>query len=809
MRAGLGALLTHWRRHPGQLATLLVGLMLATALWSGVQAINAEARAAYARAAERIGTERYARIVPRAGGRIDEALYVRLRRAGWPVSPVVEARLTLAGQPVRILGIEPMTAPAEALPEGLADEELAETLRRFLTPPGLVFAAPDVAGALKGALAGAAGAEVRPTGELAPGTALADIGLVQKIAGAEGMIDRLIVTGEARALPPPPLAGIAPGLVLRPASASADLARLTESFHLNLTAFALLAFAVGLFIAHGAVGLAFEERRGTFRTLRALGMPLARLILLLGLELGMIALVAGAAGMMLGFLIAAALLPDVAASLKGLYGAELPGRLGLRPVWWLTGMGGALVGAALAGGGALWQLARMPLLAPAMPRAWARASARTLQGRATLGAILLLAAAALLAFGSGLMAGFALMAALLLGAALMLPLLLDAGLALGARLARGPIAQWFWADSRQNLAGLSLALMALLLALAANTGVGTMVASFRATFTGWLDQRLAAELYVRARDEAEAARLAAYLAPRAEAVLPIWRAEAPVAGVPSFVYGVADHRTYRENWPLLDALPDVWERLARGEAALVNEQLARRAGLAPGDAIEILPGWRLEVAGIYSDYGNPTGQVMVGIDAFLAHFPDAPRLRYAVRVAPGKVAALQRALIGEFGLPAENVVDQAALKAWSLSIFERTFAVTAALNVLTLGVAAVAMLTSLMTLASQRLAQLAPVWAIGVTRARLARLELARALMLAAFTSALALPLGLALAWILLAVVNVEAFGWRLPMHVFPLDWLRLLALALAAAALAALWPARRLARMAPARLVQVFASAR
>lgn len=144
-----------------------------------------------------------------------------------------------------------------------------------------------------------------------------------------------------------------------------------------------------------------------------------------------------------------------------------------------------------------------------------------------------------------------------------------------------------------------------------------------------------------------------------------------------------------------------------------------------------------------------------------------------------------------------------------MAVFERTFTVTAALNVLTLGVAAVAMLASLMTLARMRLPQLAPVWALGLTRARLARLELARAALLAALTAVLALPVGLVLAWALLAVVNVEAFGWRLPMHLFPGDWLRLGILALLAALLASAWPVLRLARTAPSDLLKVFANER
>ena len=149
------------------------------------------------------------------------------------------------------------------------------------------------------------------------------------------------------------------------------------------------------------------------------------------------------------------------------------------------------------------------------------------------------------------------------------------------------------------------------------------------------------------------------------------------------------------------------------------------------------------------------------------------------------------------------------MKAFSLSVFERTFAVTAALNVLTLSVAAFAMFASLTTLASMRLPQLAPIWALGLTRSRLARLELVRAIVLALLTWLVALPTGLILAWALLAVVNVEAFGWQLPMHLFPGDWLRLAVMAALAAVVAAALPARALATRSPRAFLQTFAQER
>ena len=84
-----------------------------------------------------------------------------------------------------------------------------------------------------------------------------------------------------------------------------------------------------------------------------------------------------------------------------------------------------------------------------------------------------------------------------------------------------------------------------------------------------------------------------------------------------------------------------------------------------------------------------------------------------------------------------------------------------------------------------------------------------RAVLLACLTTLLALPLGLALAWALLAVVNVAAFGWKLPMYLFPADYLRLSVLALLAAGIAALWPALRLGRTPPGALLKVFSKER
>jgi putative ABC transport system permease protein len=176
---------------------------------------------------------------------------------------------------------------------------------------------------------------------------------------------------------------------------------------------------------------------------------------------------------------------------------------------------------------------------------------------------------------------------------------------------------------------------------------------------------------------------------------------------------------------------------------------------------------------------------------------------------PQQVPEFRKKLSEEFGLPESNVIDQAALKRQSTAIFEQTFAVTGALNILTLAVAGFAMFSSLLTLSALRLPQLAPVWAMGLRRRDLALLEIVRTIALWLATFVAAVPVGLALAWVLLAIVNVEAFGWRLPLILFPFDWLKLGVVALLAALISVLIPVRRLATTDPADLLRVFANER
>src|SRR6478672_9579741 len=435
----LAVLLSHWRRHPMQLGTLLIGLISATALWSGVQALNQQARDSYDRAAAIFGGARTAMLVGRDSATFPQQLFVDLRRGGWPVSPVLEGRIQIGGRSFRLLGIEPITIPADV---GNAPAIGKAGLQSFVTPPGEMLVAPETLSELKlveGATPVASDGTLLPPlhvqAQLVPDVLVVDIGIAQRLLKMPDQVSRLLV-GRAKGKRAPLENVAGDKLRLVEPDAESDLERLTDSFHLNLTAFGLLSFVVGLFIVNSAIGLAFEQRLPTLRTLRACGVSAGMLNAVLLVELVSLALVAGLIGLVCGYLIAAILLPDVAASLRGLYGAQIPGQLSLKPQWWAAGLAISVIGALLAAAASMLKAIRLPVLVPAQPHAWHQAQRRWLVLQSAAAVIVFAAAAGFLSLGDSLLAGFAVLAFLLLGAALLLPGILELVLAQGQRRAQ-------------------------------------------------------------------------------------------------------------------------------------------------------------------------------------------------------------------------------------------------------------------------------------------------------------------------------------------------------------------------------------
>jgi putative ABC transport system permease protein len=362
-------------------------------------------------------------------------------------------------------------------------------------------------------------------------------------------------------------------------------------------------------------------------------------------------------------------------------------------------------------------------------------------------------------------------------------------------------------------------MMALLIALATNLGVGSMVGGFRLTFLDWLDQRLVAPLYLNAPAE-QYADIDAWLADRPEVFerLLTRRSDATLQaattpegsrsiGTPIELYGITPGESLTPHWPLLATQQDrssAWAAFSDG-AIFINEQLATAENLSPGDRLTLnAPGANetLTIAAIYPDYGNPSGQVLMASPQLAARFDAPPSSMGLVLSDEADVDTLRATLLERFDLGSDALSDQREIKRIATEIFERTFTITRALNALTLAVAALALLASLLTQARSRRQQLAPLWALGVPRAQLAQLNLAQLSGAALATGLLAIPLGIAITWGLVAIINVAAFGWRLPLYLFPGEMAVTLATAVGVALLAAALPTLRFWRASPRALL-------
>ena len=419
MRIAAIGLISHWRAHPGQLLSLVIGLSLSTALWSGVQAINSEAKASYEAASRSLAGRNLPVLTARDGQKIAQQTYLNLQLSGWRTSPVLEGRLRVQDRKYRLVGIDVITSPLQIanLVTSENGSKASFDLAEFLSQSGIILAGKETARWLANSkLEG----RIRVVDQLGPGILMADIGVAQQLLGANKLLSRLILLRDQPQFRPA-LEKIAPDLVLITPDKSTNIDRLTESFHLNLTAFGMLSFVVGLFIVHGTIGLSFEQRRGTFRTLRAMGVSIGQLTILLILELVALSLIAGILGVLIGYGIAVVLLPNVAATLRGLYGAEVGGVLTFRPQWWVGGIALAVGGTLLAAASNLYRVWHFPILASAQSRAWGMISSRENIFQ-LVGSFLLIALALMLfLLVDGLNAALGLIGCVLLGSALLLP----------------------------------------------------------------------------------------------------------------------------------------------------------------------------------------------------------------------------------------------------------------------------------------------------------------------------------------------------------------------------------------------------
>lgn len=723
---------------------------------------------------------------PRQG--MSEALYPWLAQLPQvqAASPVVLGEVGVAGSPalLRLVGVD-VFAAARVQPALLP----VAGHRLDLLDPACLF--PDAAARARlpsdrPLLRTAAGPRpMRVCGQVPgrgdPPLAVTDIAVAQDLLGAGGHVSRvdlLLAPGVDRAgfaarlrtqLP----AGVA---VLSPLQAAAREAAPSRSYRVNLQVLALVALFSGALLVYSSQALAVTVRLPQLALLRMLGLPRRTLLCLLVAEGAALGLAGGAAGCVAGHALAGWLL--------GHFGAGLgSGHLGGEGA--LPGLAAGPVLVFLAGGMAAGALGT---LVPAL-RAAREAPARALHGvvqaqdgaarphPAALGALAL----GLLLLGAPPVNGiplpaYAAIALLLLGVIGLVPALLALILA-GLPLPQPVPVRLALQQLRAAPRAATLGLAALVASVALAVSMGVMVASFRHSLEDWLQVVLPADLYLRAGQGADGLELDPAAQARVRATPGVARvqfqrqvqlllgpAQLPVSLIARD--GVAG--TAPDALPLVSAY---FAPRAGEEPVYLSEQVADLTGWRAGDPVRLplpLAGTAFRVAGVWRDYARVSGAVLVDRARYVALSGDErageARLWVVPGVAPAELGRRLRAVLG--GSDDLDLVEPADLRALSLSIFERTFAATHALEAaaVLVGVAGLASGTAARVLSRRR--EFGMLRHLGLARRDLLLLVCTEALVVALTGLVAGTVAGLGLSLVLVDKVTRESFHWSLDLHV-------------------------------------------
>ena len=809
-----------WRQ-PVQLVLAVIGIAVGVAVVVAVDLANHSARDAMAQAIERVAGRASHQVVAGPSG-LPEALYRELRvEAGIAqAAPVVEGGATLPDyddRPLRLMGLDPFAeAPfRDYLGEGTGAG--SDWGRLLVSPRGVVL--PKATAAELGVAVGdelrlrtRAGVQevtlvrVIPDGERdLSGLAFGDIAAVQEWLGRTGRLTRIdLRIPEARVeavrerLPE--------GAALVPAAKRGQaLTQMSEAFQINLTALSLLALVVGLFLVFNTMSFLVVQRRRMLGVLRTLGVTRGEVFAQVLADALLIGLIGTFVGLALGVGLGAGVTELVLATVDQLYFEAIGG---LR-----------LDGVALAKGAALGIAGTLLAACPAAAEAAGvrprqSLSRHDLERRAQRMARWLVGAGALLAGGGslilvwldGLVAGFAAIFALMLAVAALVPMIvLLVGGGLG-RLPGMPLAGRLCLRGAVGaISRTGIAVAALTVAVAAVIGMSTMIGSFRASVADWLERTLRADYYVGAP-----APMPASLADRLAEVDGVgYVTRSRYARLPSAdgftrVRGIAVPRSYWARFEFVAGDRDrAWEGFRAGEGILVSEPYARRHDVAVGDSLRLpVTGARERpILGVFRDYASVQGVIVMPLADYRRLFDDTRLTGIGIRVVDGADPAavrtrLQAALDGVAGA---RLQDNDSIRQRSLAVFDQTFRVTSVLRVLAAFVAVVGVMGALMALQFDRSREYAVYRALGLTRAQLGGMTLAESGFLGTMAGLCAVPLGLLLAALLVFVINRRAFGWGMDFLVQPMALVEGVVLAMAAALVAALYPAWVIARRSPA----------
>jgi putative ABC transport system permease protein len=369
-----------------------------------------------------------------------------------------------------------------------------------------------------------------------------------------------------------------------------------------------------------------------------------------------------------------------------------------------------------------------------------------------------------------------------------------------------------------SLGRTSVLVGALSIAIAMMMAVGIMVGSFRETVVRWMDDQLPADLYLRAAGNPAPDRhptISLDLANKIEhlpgvaAIDRLREYEISFNGLPATLAG-ADLRILHSyhNADFLSGRPanEVLSELRDPNTVIVSEPFAYKHHLRAGDTIELSladqrPSFR--IADIYYEYSSERGYIVMDRQALLHYLPDPNPSNIAIYVAPNAHleavrTEIQKAAAGHRIL----IFADRDLRTEAIRIFDRTFAITYALEAVAVIVAVMGVAGALLALVIDRRRELGLLRFLGAAAGQVRKLIMIEAALIGLLATIAGVLLGFVLSLILIYVINKQSFGWTIRFHWPIAVLLGALVIIYSATLLAGLYPARVAVRLNPIQVV-------
>jgi putative ABC transport system permease protein len=616
-----------------------------------------------------------------------------------------------------------------------------------------------------------------------------------------------------------------PGVQLRAAGASTnENRRMLAAFRWNLRLLSYIALIVGAFLIYNTISVSVVRRRAEIGIVRALGANRGFVLAAFVGEAACFGLLGAVIGMPLGRLLAGGAVHLMGATVEALYVSSRPGAIALTPGSLFLAV---FVGVGIAVASAYSPAREASLVPPVEALAQGRREYAT-QVHKTRDAWIALAlglasAAASRAPAIGGKPLFGYLASLLLicASAFAMPSLVDAITGATSWLLKrvlGVEAVLATRSLSSSLRRTSVLVGALSTAIAMMTAVGIMVGSFRETVLLWMGDQLPADLYIRTAGNPAADRhptisveLTEEIArlPGVAAIDRLREYEISYEGMPAGL-GSIELNILREyhNADFLSGrrTSEVLAELRNSNAVLVSEPFADKHHLRGGDIITLSLGEiraSFRVADVYYDYSSERGSILMDRTVMLRYLADPAASNLAIYVAPSACiedvrAEIEKAAAGHRVLMFTN----RDLRGEALRIFDRTFAITYALEAIAVLIAVMGVGGALLTLVLDRRRELGLLRFLGATSGQIRKLIVIEAGLIGLLANLAGIALGFALSLILIYVINKQSFGWTIRFHWPVAVLLGALTIVFAATVLAGLFPARVAVRLNPVEVV-------